>query len=301
MASRFSPVRSHPARGVRRRLRTRARRRQVESPPQHSPGAGSPTPRVVRRSLRYRVRTPPAETRQTFLSAAKRASSQATTMEAISLRPGGTGPTAGTFASFAMGSRPQVRARTRRALEIRATPPPRGRRRGARAPAQPLATAFRAFTGAPLAIDRQLTSSPRAGPLRVRVQAPELRGRDQVHQGIHRAVQRGASNAAAPPSGGRGQPSPRDRTHQGFGRSFHRPPVCLFCCRFFVFFRERRARRSRDASAPLRRAPFVFLSRRERRRLTRFVHHVRASYYIRTRRRDARRCPSSSRRPLWRL
>ena len=236
-----------------------------------------------------------------FVSAAKRASSQATTMEAISLRPGGTGPTAGTFASFAMGSRPQVRARTRRALEIRASPPPRGRRRGARAPAQPLATAFRAFTGAPLAIDRQLTSSPRAGPLRVRVQAPELRGRDQVHQGIHRAVQRGASNAAAPPSGGRGQPSPRDRTHQGFGRSFHRPPVCLFCCRLFVFFRERRARRSRDASAPLRRAPFVFLSRRERRRLTRFVHHVRASYYIRTRRRDARRCPSSSRRPLWRL
>jgi len=64
--SRFSPVRSNPARGVRRRLRTRARRRQVESPPQHSPGAGSPTPRVVRRSLRYRVRTPPAETRQTF-------------------------------------------------------------------------------------------------------------------------------------------------------------------------------------------------------------------------------------------
>ena len=46
-----------------------------------------------------------------FVSAAKRASSQATTMEAISLRPGGTGPTAGTFASFAMGSRPQVRAR----------------------------------------------------------------------------------------------------------------------------------------------------------------------------------------------
>lgn len=62
----FSPVRGHPARGVRRRLRTRARRRQVESPPQHSPGAGSPTPRVVRRSLRCRVRTPPAQTRQTF-------------------------------------------------------------------------------------------------------------------------------------------------------------------------------------------------------------------------------------------
>ena len=215
--------------------------------------------------------------------------------------PGGHGAHRGNLRQLRHGIQAAgTRADTARARDPRDPSAARPSPRSARARAAPR-DSFSCVYGAPLAIDRQLTSSPRAGPLRVRVQAPELRGRDQVHQGIHRAVQRGASNAAAPPSGGRGQPSPRDRTHQGFGRSFHRPPVCLFCCRFFVFFRERRARRSRDASAPLRRAPFVFLSRRERRRLTRFVHHVRASYYIRTRRRDARRCPSSSRRPLWRL
>ena len=92
-----------------------------------------------------------------FVSAAKRASSQATTMEAISLRPGGTGPTAGTFASFAMGSRPQVRARTRRALEIRASPPPRGRRRGARAPRSPSRQLFVRLRAPPW---RSIGSSP---------------------------------------------------------------------------------------------------------------------------------------------
>ena len=277
MASRFSPVRSHPARGVRRRLRTRARRRQVESPPQHSPGAGSPTPRVVRRSLRYRVRTPPAETRQTF-RVRRQARVEPSHDDGSHLPPpGGHGAHRGNLRQLRHGIQAAgTRADTARARDPRVPSAARPSPRSARARAAPR-DSFSCVYGAPLAIDRQLTSSPRAGPLRVRVQAPELRGRDQVHQGIHRAVQRGASNAAAPPSGGRGQPSPRDRTHQGFGRSFHRPPVCLFCCRFFVFFRERRARRSRDASAPLRRAPFVFLSRRERRRLTRFVHHVRAS------------------------
>jgi hypothetical protein len=232
-------------------------------------------------------------------------------METISLRPGGTGPTAGTFASFAMGSRPQVRARTRRALEIRAPPPPRGRRRGARAPAQPLATAFRAFTGAPLAIDRQLTSSPRAGPLRVRVQAPQLRGRDQVHQGLHRAVQRGASNAAAPPPAGAGSlprviaPPIRALVAPSYGRQ------SVFSgndeTKGFFFFlnvaRDSLARRLRPPSerrSSVRRAPRTTTST-DTFGPPRTRHRVSLSLSVASsrRRRDARRCPSSSRRPLW--
>ena len=209
--SRFSPVRSNPARGVRRRLRTRARRRQVESPPQHSPGAGSPTPRVVRRSLRDRVRTPPARDSADFSRPPPSASRDTPRWKPSPSAQGARGPPR--EPSPASPWDPGRRyARAYDAHSNSAPRPPRGLHpRSARARAAPSATAFCAFTGAPFAIERQLTSPPRAGPLRVHVQAPQLRGRDQVHQGLHRAVQRGASSAATRRlAAAKGLP-PRDR------------------------------------------------------------------------------------------
>ena len=204
----FSPVRGHPARGVRRRLRTRARRRQVESPPQHSPGAGSPTPRVVRRSLRCRVRTPPAQTRQTFRPPPSASRDKPRRWKpSPSARGARDPPREPSPASPWDPGRRYARVHDAHALE-RAPSAARPRLPTRARPRSPSPTAFCAFTGAPFAIERQLTFPPRAGPLRVHVQAPQLRGRDQVHQGLHRAVQRGASNGATRHPDRANQPSP---------------------------------------------------------------------------------------------
>ena len=115
-------------------------------------------------------------------------------MEAISLRPGGTA-TAGTFASFAMGSRPQVRAL--HGLH--------SRREGgttdgqAFAPRRPHAISTRtdskhAFVRLRWRITQTdsphppLPSLPTKGPVRNQLEKALLRGRDQIHQGLHCAV-----------------------------------------------------------------------------------------------------------------
>ena len=145
----FSPVRGHPARGVRRRLRTRARRRQVESPPQHSPGAGSPTPRVVRRSLRCRVRTPPAQTRQTFRPPPSASRDKPRRWKpSPSARGARDPPREPSPASPWDPGRRYARVHDAHALE-RAPSAARPRHSDARAPAQPLADSFLCVYGRP--------------------------------------------------------------------------------------------------------------------------------------------------------
>lgn len=123
--------------------------------------------------------------------------------------PGGHGTHRGNLRQLRHGIQAAgTRAYTTRTLSS-APRPPRALATPTRArPRSPSPTAFCAFTGAPFAIERQLTFPPRAGPLRVHVQAPQLRGRDQVHQGLHRAVQRGASNGATRHPDRANQPSP---------------------------------------------------------------------------------------------
>ena len=102
----FFPAIDTPATCSPPSLRTRAHRRQVELPPEHSFGGGSPPSKANRRSSNPQSGSFSRKARTTFV----RRQVGRDTMEAISLRPGGTA-TAGTFASFAMGSRPQVSER----------------------------------------------------------------------------------------------------------------------------------------------------------------------------------------------
>ena len=235
MASRFSPVRSHPARGVRRRLRTRARRRAGRVAPATLSRRRIADP-ACRSSVASVPSTHPAGRDSADFSCPPPSARRASHDDGSHLPPpGGHGAHRGNLRQLRHGIQAAgTRADTARARDPR-VPSARAAVAEERARAQPLATAFRAFTGAPLAIDRQLTSSPRAGPLRVRVQAPELRGRDQVHQGIHRAVQRGASNAAAPPSSGRGQPS-RVIAPSGLWSLLPLAASLSFLLSFFCFF-----------------------------------------------------------------
>ena len=226
--------------------------------------------------------------------------------------PGGHGTHRGNLRQLRHGIQAAgTRAYTTRTLSS-APRPPRALATPTRArPRSPSPTAFCAFTGAPFAIERQLTSPPRAGPLRVHVQAPQLRGRDQVHQGLHRAVQRGASNAAAPPPAGAGSlprviaPPIRALVAPSYGRQ------SVFSgndeTKGFFFFlnvaRDSLARRLRPPSerrSSVRRAPRTTTST-DTFGPPRTRHRVSLSLSVASsrRRRDARRCPSSSRRPLW--
>ena len=121
----------------------------------------------------------------------------------VSLRPGGyAAGAASPFSSFAMGSKPQVRAR-------RSTSPSHG------APQRPPLPSFelRSRSPPPNPIrDHHLTAPPPrpppprpssalAGPERGQREAPQQRGRRQVHEGVNDAVQGGARRDAAAPAG----------------------------------------------------------------------------------------------------
>jgi len=121
----------------------------------------------------------------------------------VSLRPGGDAAGAASpFSSFAMGSKPQVRAR-------RSTSPSPG------APQRPPLPSFelRSRSPPPNPIrDHHLTAPPPrpppprpssalAGPERGQRETPQQRGRRQVHEGVHDAVQGGARRDAAAPAG----------------------------------------------------------------------------------------------------
>ena len=265
MASRFSPVRSHPARGVRRRLRTRARRRQVESPPQHSPGAGSPTPRVVRRSLRYRVRTPPAETRQTF-RVRRQARVEPSHDDGSHLPPpGGHGAHRGNLRQLRHGIRRYARGHGARSRSAPAARPSAEERARPRSPSRQLFVRLRAPPW------RSIGSSP---PLHAQAPSESASKRLSSEDVIKytkefivqfREVRR--TRRRLRPAGAGSLPRVIAPIRALVAPSTGRQSV--FFVVVFLFFFVNVARDVRATPPPPFGAPFVFLSRRERRRLTR--------------------------------
>ena len=122
----------------------------------------------------------------------------------VSLRPGGDAAGAASpFSSFAMGSKPQVRARRSTSPSPGAPqrpPRPRSNFDLARRRQTPSVTIIY-LTAPPPRPPPPRPSSALAGPERGQCEAPQQRGRRQVHEGVHDAVQGGARRDAAAPAG----------------------------------------------------------------------------------------------------